>query len=205
MSRKAQDCLEKYRAAKKETGSLRQTFLKDKIARKAQNRKVTTENMVKMLKREQRSIQEGVELRQIRGRNNQQPVLKAEITDFITGTTTTMYTQEEIVIAAAESNLRRQSQTVGTAFLDPTQPFLSPLYSMLLVYVMIMKLIVFVSLMARLFLMKMGTLMLFHYWKRLCSRSHPKNEVLSTASSLLSIILTLGTRKKTPHVWCLKF
>jgi len=45
--------------------------------------------------------------------------LKAEITDFITGTTTTVYTQKEIVIAAAESNLRRQSQTVGTAFHEP--------------------------------------------------------------------------------------
>ena len=30
-----------------------------------------------------------------------------------------MYTQEEIVIAAAESNLRQQSQTVGTAFREP--------------------------------------------------------------------------------------
>ena len=75
--------------------------------------------MVTMLKREQRSIQEGMESRQIRGKNNKQPVLKAEITDFITGTTTTVYTQEEIVIAAAESNLRRQSQMVGTAFREP--------------------------------------------------------------------------------------
>ena len=30
-----------------------------------------------------------------------------------------MYTQEEIVVAAVESNLRRQSQTVGTAFRQP--------------------------------------------------------------------------------------
>ena len=77
---------------------------------------MTTENMVKMLKKEQRSIQEGLESRQIRGRNNKQPVLKAEVTDFITSIIKTVYTQEEIVIAAAESNLRRQSQTVDTAF-----------------------------------------------------------------------------------------
>ena len=72
-----------------------------------------------MLKREQQSIQEGMESRQIRGRNNKQLVLKAEITNFITGTTTTVYTQGEIVFAAAESNLRRQSQTEGTAFHKP--------------------------------------------------------------------------------------
>ena len=117
-------CLDKLKIArkeyaKKEVGSLCEAFTEDKIARKVHDRKVTTENMVKMLKREQRSIQEGVESRQIRGRNSKQPVLKAEITDFITGTTTTLYTQEEIAIAAAESNLRRQSQTVGTAFREP--------------------------------------------------------------------------------------
>ena len=53
---------------------------------------------------------------QIRGRNNKQPVLKAEITDFITGITRTVYTQEEIVVVAAESNLCCQSKTNGTAF-----------------------------------------------------------------------------------------
>ena len=46
-------------------------------------------------------------------------MLKAEITNFITGITRTVYTQEEIVAAAAESNLRRQSQTIGTAFQQP--------------------------------------------------------------------------------------
>ena len=53
------------------------------------------------------------------GRNNKQPVLKAEVIDFITGITKTVYTQEEIIIAAAESNQRRQSQTVDTAFRLP--------------------------------------------------------------------------------------
>ena len=38
-----------YRAAKKETWSLHETFVQDKIARKAHNRNVTTENMVQML------------------------------------------------------------------------------------------------------------------------------------------------------------
>ena len=72
-----------------------------------------------MLRLEQQSIQEGLDSRQIRGRNNKQPVLKAEITDFINGVTTIVYTQEGTVVAAAESNLRRQSQTVGTAFRQP--------------------------------------------------------------------------------------
>ena len=65
---------------------------------------MTTEAMVKMLRKEQRSIQEGLESRQIRGRNNKQPVLKAEVTDFITGITKTVYTQYEVIIDAAESN-----------------------------------------------------------------------------------------------------
>ena len=75
--------------------------------------------MVKMIKQEQRSIQETIELRQIRRRNNKQPVLEEEITNFIPGTTTNVYTQEDIIIAAAKSNLSRQSQTVGTAFRQP--------------------------------------------------------------------------------------
>ena len=43
-------------------------------------------------------------------------MLKAEVTDSITGISRIVETQEEIVAAAAESNLRRQSQTAGTAF-----------------------------------------------------------------------------------------
>ena len=98
---------------------MRKSFVEDKIARKAHDSNVTTETMKKMMVREQRSIQEGKYSRQIRGRNNKQPVLKAKITDFISGTIKTVYTQEEIVSATAESNLRRQSQTVGTAFRQP--------------------------------------------------------------------------------------
>ena len=94
-----------YRVAKKEACVFRKSFLEDKIARKAHDRNVTTESMEKMMIREEHSIQEGMDSRQIRGRNNKQPVLKAEITDFITGITRTVYTQEEIVAAAAESNL----------------------------------------------------------------------------------------------------
>ena len=75
--------------------------------------------MEDMLKREQRSIQEGIDLKQVWRRNNKQPVLKVEIIDFITGITRTVYTQEEIVVAAAKSNLRCQSQTVGTTFRQP--------------------------------------------------------------------------------------
>ena len=75
-----------------------------KIALKAEDRNTTTEKMEKSLRREQRSIQEGRESKKIRGRNSKQPVLKAKITDFVTGITRTVYMQEEIVITAAESN-----------------------------------------------------------------------------------------------------
>ena len=59
--------------------------------------------------REEGSINEDIDTRQIRDRSNKQPVLKAEITDFITGITRTVTTQEEFGAAAAKSNLRRQS------------------------------------------------------------------------------------------------
>ena len=87
------------------------------MSRKAADRKVTTEQLTKMTIRVERSRQEGRDSKQIRGRNIKSPVLKAEVTDFITGISRIVETQEEIVAAAAaESNLRRQSQTVGTAF-----------------------------------------------------------------------------------------
>ena len=82
-------CLEKlklawkeYRGAKKEVASLRKTFLEDQIARKAHDEKMTSEDMVKMLRKGQRSIQESFESRQIRGRNNKKTVLKAKVTDY---------------------------------------------------------------------------------------------------------------------------
>lgn len=61
--------------------------------------------MVKMMIQEERFIQEDVNSRQIWGRNSKQPVLNAEITDFITDITRTLYTQEEVVAAVIESNL----------------------------------------------------------------------------------------------------
>ena len=70
--------------------SLHETFLLEKIALKAEDRDTPTEKMEKSLRREQRSIREGRESKQIRGRNNKQPVLKAEITDFVTGITRTV-------------------------------------------------------------------------------------------------------------------
>ena len=81
--------------------------------------KVTTEQLTKMIIREERSRQEGRDSKQIRGRNIKSPVLKAEVTDFISGISRIVETQEEIVAAAAESNLRRQSQTAVTAFCLP--------------------------------------------------------------------------------------
>ena len=89
------------------------------ISRKATDRKVTNEQLTKMMIREERARQEGRDSKQIRGRINKSTVLKAEVTEFITGTTRVVETQEEIVAAAAKSNLRRQTQTVKTAFFLP--------------------------------------------------------------------------------------
>ena len=65
---------------------------------------------------EERARQEGRDSRQIRRRNTKSPVLKANVTDFITSITRVVETQETIVAATTESNLRRQTQTAGTAF-----------------------------------------------------------------------------------------
>ena len=72
-----------------------------------------------MMIREVRFRQEGRESRQIGRQNNKFPVLKVEVTNFVTGTTKVVETQEEIVAAAAESNLRRQTQTAGMALCLP--------------------------------------------------------------------------------------
>ena len=143
-----------------------------------------------MLKRKQRSIQEGVESTTIRGRDDKQPVLKVEITDFVTGITRTMYTQEEIVVAAAESNIRCQSQTVGTAF---RQPALFDAFGSCTDN----KVNYWVSSTVPLFLTKMRILLQSHYWRQWCSHSHSGTGVLSTASQLLLTTLKPGGRKTT--------
>ena len=68
---------------------------------------------------EERARQEDRDSRQIRGRNTKSPDLKAEVIDFNTCITRVVETQKEIVAAAAESNLRRQTQTAGTVFCLP--------------------------------------------------------------------------------------
>ena len=54
-----------------------ETFLQKIIARQAEDINTPTEHIKNMLKREQRSIQEGIDSKQIWGKNNKQPVLKA--------------------------------------------------------------------------------------------------------------------------------
>lgn len=83
-----------YSVAKKVAASLCKTFLKDKIARKVHDLNVSSENMMKMMLYEELSIQKGQDLKQIRGRNNKHPVLKAEITNFVTGVIRTIDTQK---------------------------------------------------------------------------------------------------------------
>ena len=55
-----------YRAAKKVAWELRETFMQEKIDRLAEDRNTTSEYMENMLKREQRSIQESIDSKQIR-------------------------------------------------------------------------------------------------------------------------------------------
>ena len=114
-----------------------------------------------MMKRKQQSIQQGVDSRQIRGRNNKQPVLRAAVNDFITGITTMVYTREKIVFAATKSNLHQQLQMIGTVFRHPVffnafGPYANKTT----------KTIVLMSSMAHLSLIKILTLMLFQYLSR---------------------------------------
>ena len=73
---KLKSAWKEYQVAKKDAAALRSAFLEDQIARKAHHKRMSSEDMIKMLRKEQRSIQEGRDLRQIRGRNNKQPVLR---------------------------------------------------------------------------------------------------------------------------------
>lgn len=59
-----------------------------------------------MMLREEKSQQEGWELRHLRARNNKSPILKTQVKDWVIYIVTIIDTQEDIVAAAAESNLR---------------------------------------------------------------------------------------------------
>ena len=114
--KKLKGAWKEYRATKKLAHALRITFQEEIIARKSIDRKVTTEQLTKMMIREERARQENRDSRQTCGRKTKSIVLKAKVTDFITGITGVIETQEKIVAAAAKFNLRGQIQTAGTAF-----------------------------------------------------------------------------------------
>ena len=61
-----------------------------------------------MMIREERARQEGHESRQIRRQNNKYPVLKAEVTAFVTGITRIVETQEEIIAANLTVDVKRK-------------------------------------------------------------------------------------------------
>ena len=95
-------------------------------------RKCRLKNMVKMLRKEQRSIQEGFDSQQIRGRKNKQPVLKAEATDFITGITKTVYTQESFFVdditTATSNNILTWMQSITDESRETLLPLLIPIF-----------------------------------------------------------------------------
>ena len=82
--KKLKDAWKEYSAAKKIAHVLRKTCQEEIIVRKAIDRKVTIEQLTKMMIREERARQEGRDSIHIRERNTKCPVLKAEVTDFIT-------------------------------------------------------------------------------------------------------------------------
>ena len=68
---------------------------------------VPPEHLQKMTIQEERARQDGRKSRQLQDQNNKCLMLKVEVTDFVTGITRIVETQEEIVTATMESNLRR--------------------------------------------------------------------------------------------------
>ena len=106
-----------YRAAKKVASELLKTFQKELTARKVIGCKVLPEHFQKMMIQEEQARQEGWESRQLQGRNNKCLVLKPEVTDFVTGITRIIETQEEIMAAAAESNLCSHTNSGKAALL----------------------------------------------------------------------------------------
>ena len=60
--KKIKIAFKEYQGVKREAASLRRAFLEDQITRKAHNKKMLSEDMAKILRKEQRSIQEGFDL-----------------------------------------------------------------------------------------------------------------------------------------------
>ena len=69
-----------------------------------------------MMIQEERARQEERNSRQIYGPNTKCLVLKADVTDFVTGITRVVETQEEIITAAAKSNLHGKLKLQGRSF-----------------------------------------------------------------------------------------
>ena len=90
------------------------------LGRKTKDRKTTMVAMTKMMIQEATAREDGLESGQIRRRNKKSLVLKALVTSHTTCITKMLEIQEEIVAAAVESNLWRQSQTDGTTFCLPS-------------------------------------------------------------------------------------
>ena len=113
---KLKEAWKEYRAAKMVASELRKIFQEELMARKAINCKVKPENLQKMMIQDEQAREEGRESRQLWIWNNKCLVLKAKVTDFVTDIIIIVETQEEVMAAAAESDLRHRSQSTGTIF-----------------------------------------------------------------------------------------
>ena len=72
--------------------------------------------MKKMIQREEKARELGRICKDIHERNSRSPVVKATVILSITGVTTIIETQNEMVKAATESNHHHQYKTEGIAF-----------------------------------------------------------------------------------------
>ena len=136
--------------------------------------------MITMLKRERRSIQEGVESRQIQvSRQLCKPKKRLSL---------------PLPNQTSVANPKRSAQLSA-----------SPSSSTPLVHVLTMKPIVLEFSMVPLFLTKTLILLRSHYWRLWCSLSHSGTGVLSTTSPLPPTMLKPGGHRKTSQVCCPEF
>ena len=111
------DAYKEYKTASKNAEAWRDDHNERLIEDLATENKTTKETIRRRMKRERRQRQQGAIARSIRKKNIKNPVTKVIATyDF--GQPVTCTTQDTIVQACGNSNLRRQTQSEDTPFLN---------------------------------------------------------------------------------------
>jgi hypothetical protein len=110
------EAIRAYKAAKKEAFKMRVGFNETLVQAVAKDEEKDPKMVWKRMNRKKQAKDQGRVARTIRKRNIKEPVLKGVALCKETGLQKVVDTQESLVQAVAESNLRRQTQTEFTPF-----------------------------------------------------------------------------------------